>query len=83
MSASDKVSTVHLGQFTHEHAEAIAAELEKAGIVWWYKAPGWLSVVWEHGVRLFVDRARLSEAREIAQRILGEGTDAGPPAGAR
>jgi hypothetical protein len=22
----DKISTVHLGQFTHEHAEAIAAE---------------------------------------------------------
>jgi hypothetical protein len=35
VSPRDDVSTVHLGQFTHEHAEAIAAELEAAGIVWW------------------------------------------------
>jgi hypothetical protein len=63
------VSTVYLGQFTHEHANEIAGELEAAGILWWYKQPGWLSRVWEHGVRLFVDRERLTEAREIAQRI--------------
>jgi len=65
------VKTVHLGQFTHQHAEAIAAELEAAGIVWWYKQPGYLSSIWEHGVRLFVDRARLDEARAIADRVLG------------
>jgi hypothetical protein len=70
VSSHDDVSTVHLGQFTHEHAEAIAAELEAAGIVWWYKAPGFLSAIWEHGVRLFVDRERLGEARAIADRVL-------------
>lgn len=70
--SGDDVRTVHLGQFTHEHAEAIAAELERAGIVWWYKAPGFLSQIWEHGVRLFVDRGRLEEARAIAERVLGE-----------
>lgn len=82
MSAGD-VRTVHLGQFTHEHAEAIAGELERAGIVWWYKAPGFLSQVWEHGVRLFVDRERLEEATAIAERVLagpqsgGEGSSSG------
>ncbi|HEX7463989.1 MAG TPA: hypothetical protein VF382_03725 [Actinomycetota bacterium] len=66
------VTTVHLGQFTREHANAIAGELERAGIVWWYKAPGVISSVWEHGVRLFVDRDRLQEAQAIAARVLGE-----------
>jgi hypothetical protein len=68
------VRTVHLGQFTHEHAEAIAGELERAGIVWWYKQPGYISSVWEHGVRLFVDRERLDEARAIAERVVGGAT---------
>ncbi len=77
------VHTVHLGQYTHEHAEAIAARLEAAGIVWWYKAPGFLSQIWEHGVRLFVDRERLPEAKAIAQAVLagdhseGEGSSSG------
>jgi hypothetical protein len=66
----DNIRTVHLGQFTHEHAEEIAGELEGAGIAWWFKAPGYLSQIWEHGVRLFVDRERLEEARAIADRIL-------------
>ena len=80
------VRTVHLGQFTHEHANQIAEELERAGIVWWYKAPGFLSQIWEHGVRLFVDRERLEEARTIADRVLarpthseGEGSSSGQP----
>jgi hypothetical protein len=82
MSPRDEVSTVHLGQFTHEHAEAIAAELEAAGIVWWYKAPGFLSTMWEHGVRLFVDRERLEEARAIADRVLaGPTSEEGPREG--
>jgi hypothetical protein len=72
VSRRDDVSTVHLGQYTHEHAEAIAAELEAAGIVWWYKVPGFLSTMWEHGVRLFVDRERLQEARAIADWVLTE-----------
>lgn len=66
------VSTVHLGQYTREHANAIAGDLEEAGIVWWYKEPGWLSQVWEYGVRLFVDKERLAEARGIADRIVAE-----------
>lgn len=67
---SRRVRTVYLGQFTHEHANEIAGELEAAGIAWWYKAPGFFSQIWEHGVRLFVDRERLVEAREIAERVL-------------
>lgn len=70
---NDRVRTVHLGQFTHEHADEIAGELEQAGIVWWYKAPGFFSQIWEHGVRLFVDRDRLEEARRIAERVLAAG----------
>ena len=67
--SSESVSTVHLGQFTRETANEIAGELESAGIVWWYKEPGWISAVWEFGVRLFVDRTRLAEAKAIAERI--------------
>jgi len=75
MSDPPNVKTVHLGEFTHEHAEAIAGELEGAGIVWWYKQPGYISAVWEHGVRLFVDRERLDEARAIVERVLGKGDE--------
>ena len=74
-SPPDAVSTVHLGQYTRETANAIAGELQAAGIAWWYKEPGWLSSVWEFGVRLFVDRDRLEEAREIARRL----SQGGPP----
>jgi hypothetical protein len=67
------VSTVHLGQFTWEHANDIAAELEDAGIAWWYKAPGFFSQIWEFGgIRLFVDRTRLEEAKAIAARIASQ-----------
>lgn len=66
------VTTVHLGQFTRETANAIAGELEKAGIVWWYKEPGFISQVWEYGVRLFVDKKRLAEAKAIVERIQRE-----------
>lgn len=64
------ITTVHLGQFTNEHANEIAGELEKAGIVWWYKQPGYFSSLWEKGTRLFVDATRLQEAQEIARRVL-------------
>ena len=64
-----RITTVHLGQFTRETANAIAGRLEEAGIVWWYKEPGFLSQVWEQGVRLFVDRSRLEEATAIARRV--------------
>ena len=73
----DDVSTVHLGHFDHETANAIAGELEDAGIVWWYKQPGWLSQIWEVGTRLFVDRERLDEARAIVERV--RASRAGPP----
>jgi hypothetical protein len=79
---TDDVHTVHLGAYTHEHAEAIAGQLENAGIVWWYKAPGFFSQIWERSVRLFVDRTRLEEARAIADRVLaaqpeGDGSSSG------
>lgn len=68
-------TTVYLGQFTNEHANKIAEELERAAITWWAKNPGTLSYVFfmEWGARLFVDRERLEEAREIAQRIAPDG----------
>ena len=72
---SENVTTVHLGQYTRETANEIAGELEQAGIVWWYKEPGFLSQVWEFGVRLFVDRSRLTEARSIADRIAAKRRD--------
>jgi hypothetical protein len=65
------VITVHLGQFTRDHANTIAGRLEEAGIVWWYKEPGSISRIWEYGVRLFVDRDRLDEARAIVATVLG------------
>ena len=68
----EKISTVHLGQYTRETANEIAGELEEAGIVWWYKEPGWIAQAWEFGVRLFVDRKRLAEAKEIAARIVAQ-----------
>jgi hypothetical protein len=40
--------------------------------VWWYKEPGILASLWEFGVRLFVDREHLAEAKEIANRISAE-----------
>ncbi|MDQ4145811.1 MAG: hypothetical protein M3198_19100 [Actinomycetota bacterium] len=62
--------TVHLGQFTHEHANEIAGKLEAAGIVWWYKQPGYFSSIWEKGTRLFVDEQRLQDAQAIARDVL-------------
>ena len=62
--------TVYLGQYTWEHANKIAGDLEEAGITWWVKNPGTLSYVFfrEWGPRLFVDRNRLEEAKAIAAR---------------
>ncbi|MGH2723863.1 MAG: hypothetical protein ACRDI0_06290 [Actinomycetota bacterium] len=68
----ERLSTVHLGQFTREHANEIAGQLEEAGITWWYKEPGFFSQIWEWGVRLFVDKSRLKEARAIADRVVGD-----------
>jgi hypothetical protein len=65
------VRTTYLGQFTAEHAGRIAQELEADEIVWWSKEPGYLSRIWEHGVRLFVDRTKVEHAREVARRVTG------------
>ena len=65
-----RVATVYLGQFTEQHAVAIAKALEEAGITWWQKQAGRFAKVLfagDWGVRLFVDEARLEEAREIAR----------------
>lgn len=66
-----RVSTVYLGQFDSEHANRIAEKLEEVGIVWWHKQAGRFTQLFfagDWGVRLFVDKARLDEAREIATR---------------
>lgn len=82
MADQANVTTVHLGQFTRETANAIAGELEEREIVWWYKEPGFFAQIWEVGVRLFVDRAHLAEAKEIAQRLSrGPGDPPPPPVG--
>ncbi len=65
----DWPDTVHLGQYDRVTANAIAGRLEKAGIFWWYKEPGYLSQIWEFGVRLFVEKARLRDAQEIARQV--------------
>jgi hypothetical protein len=64
------VRTVHLGEFSWEHADLIAEQLTEHGIVWWSKEPGLLSRVWQLGVELFVDRERLDEARELADVVI-------------
>jgi hypothetical protein len=73
--------TVHLGQFTDEHADAIAARLDAAGIAWWPKRHSalvsWLSAS-DWGTRLFVAADRLDEARELAREVLAaDDPDAG------
>jgi hypothetical protein len=65
----EDVSTVYLGNFSPETGNIIAAELEERDIVWWYKAPGIMASLWEHGVRMFVDKRHLAEAKEIAKRV--------------
>ena len=80
----DDVITTYLGQFDRVTANAIAARLEDAGIVWWYKEPGVVSVVWEFGVRLFVDRERLDRAKAIVEEVRAsehqeEGGSEAPP----
>jgi hypothetical protein len=66
------VRTTYLGNYAWATANDIAGALEDAGIVWWCKNPGTFTrlLFAEFGVRMFVDRARLEEAREIAGRIV-------------
>ena len=72
MSYDPTLRTVHLGQFSREEANRIAADLEEAGIVWYVKEPGVLARLWEFGVRLFVDKSRLDEAKAIVRSIEAE-----------
>ncbi len=66
------VATVYLGQYTWEQSNAIAEQLEAAGIGWWHKQGGaltrWL-FAGDWGVRLFVVEDRLDEARQIAASV--------------
>ncbi|MGZ8570838.1 MAG: hypothetical protein ACXWW5_01265 [Actinomycetota bacterium] len=65
------VRTVHLDTFTAAHAATIVRQLDARGIVWWSKEPGFLSRLWEFGeIHLFVDRAKVEEAREVANEVL-------------
>lgn len=73
--SEERVSTTYLGQFTEEHAEAIAKALEDAGIEWWHKSSGRVTrllFAGDWGVRLFVDSSRLDEAREVVRRVAAE-----------
>lgn len=66
----DTTRTTYLGQFDPARAEAIAERLDAAGIVWWRKQAGPLArflFIGEWGVRLFVDRQRVSEASAIVE----------------
>ncbi|GGI03801.1 hypothetical protein [Egicoccus halophilus] len=65
--------TVHLGQFTDEHAERIAEVLERAGIVWWHKSSGRYTRILsagDWGTRLYVEAGRLEEAQRLARDVL-------------
>ncbi len=74
------MKTAYLGQYTDEHANAIAGELVKAGIDWSYKQASFITralFVGEWGTRLFVDAERLDEARAIAEQVVPGVTDDG------
>jgi hypothetical protein len=81
--APNDVITTYLGQFDRVTANEVAGRLEAAGIEWWYKEPGFISVIWEFGVRLFVDRERLDEATAIADAVRAEAALAAEAAQAR
>ena len=66
------MKSIYLGQYTDEVANEIAAELERANINWSYKQAGRLTKIFfmgEWGTRLFVDEARVDDAREIAEKV--------------
>jgi hypothetical protein len=78
LPTNPNVTTVHLGRYTREHANTIAERLEKAEIIWWYKDSGFLSSLWEmSSVRIFVDKDRLDEAKQISADVLA--ADGIPP----
>lgn len=72
------VRTVYLGEYTEAHANQIAEQLEADGVVWWAKEPGFLSSLWEHGIRLFVDRTKVDQAKAVAERVTSSDSSPGP-----
>lgn len=66
--------TAYLDQYTDENAAEIIDALDGAGIRHWEKRSGafirFLSAM-DWGTRIFVDEARLDEARRIADGVLG------------
>ena len=67
--------TVHLGQFTDDHADVIVDGLRDEGITFWVKRTGRLARVvfaGDWGTRVFVDEVRLEDARGIVRRLVGE-----------
>lgn len=72
MGDKPRVSTVLLGQFSHERAEALAKELTEAEIVWWHKQAGGIAQMLfrgDWGVRLFVDSSKIPQVKEIVERV--------------
>ena len=64
--------SAYLGQFTDEVANEIAGRLEDAQIAWGYKQGGFFTRIFfigEWGTRMFVEAARLDEARDIARQV--------------
>lgn len=64
--------TTYLGNYMEPTTSEIIRALEDAGIEYWSKnePPGF--PLGEFGFRIFVDKARLDEARGIADRIVTE-----------
>lgn len=78
MGGDSALRTVYLGQFEHETAERIAALLEEADIAWTYKKFGGLVKLLfagDWGVRLYVDAARVDEARRLVEGLAPPPTD--------
>ena len=68
--------TTYIGQFTDENADRIVDAFDDAGIRWHAKSSGrFVRVIFaaDWGVRLFVEDARLADAREIAVDIAPDG----------
>lgn len=70
-------TTIHLGQYVDENAAKISEALDEAGIVHWAKVTGrFARTIFgaDWGTHLFVDEARVEEARAIADGIAPDGT---------
>lgn len=69
--------TVLLDQFEDDNAERVLERLDAARIEHHHKRSGGLTRVLfagEWGTRIFVDEARLDEARSIAREVVGGGS---------